>query len=211
MILFVVTIAMASSTDCFASGLSYGCNKIFIPLKSVLIIVAVCTITFVVSLIAGDYVVQFVDKDYAKTVGAIVLLFLGAYKLTSYTIKALTSKKQLDSQLKFSLFSLNFIVTICNQPEKADLDDNKSISCFESVFLAVALSLDGIAMGVSIGLGTTTFAFVGALTTVLLVSTFASLKVGVFIGRQLTKKTTLNLSWLSGVLLIGLALFNILN
>jgi len=209
MIIFALAIALASSTDCFASGLSYGINKIRIPLISTLIVVGTCTFTLVASIVLGKYIIEIFNISSTQNLGAIALLIMGIYKLISYIIKVITNKKQLNRSIKFSLFSLSFIINICNQPNSADIDNNKSISSFEAVFLAIALSIDGIAMGISTGLTQTSLAFVATIAGVLLLFTFCSITLGCYIGTTLSKKTNINLGWLSGILLIGIALYNI--
>jgi len=85
-----------------------------------------------------------------------------------------------------------------------DTDNSKVISAGEAAALSVALSLDGLAAGFGIAL---TNANIWAV--ILLAFAIGTLAVasGSLIGRKISGR--LNISWISGVLLIGLALYRL--
>ncbi|MCL1944327.1 MAG: manganese efflux pump [Firmicutes bacterium] len=210
MIIFALAISIASSIDCLATGLSYGYDKIKIPIKSMLIIIFGSSATLVATLALGDELAKYILPDTAKMIGAIILFTLGFYKLLSYVVMKLTTQNNLDKHIKFNLFSLQFIVQVCNQPKAADWDSNHIISGIEAIFLTLALSIDGMAIGLGAGMSNITPLFVGIIAVLLLLFTFASIKIGLKIGTILANKSPLNLGWLSGLLLIGLATYGVL-
>ena len=92
-------------------------------------------------------------------------------------------------------------------PEIADVDVSKSISPKEAVVLAVSLSLDGLAVGLGaamIGVN------VWILITFTLIADFVALLLGSLLGNNAANKLRFNISWLAGVILIGLAFMQLL-
>ena len=85
----------------------------------------------------------------------------------------------------------------------------KNISFTESFIMAFVLSADNITIGIGVGLnnGEIIFAVMALLFSFLIGLFF--LFAGQYLGRIIAKKTTLNLSYLSGVLLICLAIVQI--
>jgi len=82
----------------------------------------------------------------------------------------------------------------------------KTISPWQAAALAVSLSLDGLAVGFGAGLGGVnawaTLAFA-------LITDTAAVVMGCSLGLNLARKMRVNLAWLGGVVLIGLAILKI--
>lgn len=211
MILFAIAIVVASSTDCLTTGLSYGCNNIILPIFSQLIITLTCTLTIVLCIIlTNNITIHLISPRIARVIGAIILIILGLYKLSYQIIRTTAYRKRLNNQLKSSLLGIDLIVNICNQPKIADIDNNKNISPVESILVATALSIDGIAIGVGTGLAGVSLVFVALLGGLMLIGTYCSLKLGMYIGANLARKFNKNLGWLSGVLLMLIGIFNLI-
>jgi len=164
-------IAAAVSLDAFAASFAYGGKRIKIPLLSVLVISFVCAASLGVSLLAGEILGVFLPKQLTVLISFGILFSLGIWKLLD------------DSELK------NF-----------DTDDSKIISVGEAAALAVALSLDGLAVGFGAALG-------NANSVAVILCAFAigaaAVWLGGFLGLKIARKT--KVSWISGVLLILLA------
>jgi putative sporulation protein YtaF len=111
------------------------------------------------------------------------------------------------SPLTFKIFDFKFILQIYADEIKADLDESKILSPKEAFFLAVALSLDSLTVGFGCSLGSVNY-----LATVLLSFLVGALLLvlGGYVGKKISKNYNLNLSWLSGVLLIILAFIRII-
>ena len=202
-LLFVI----ALSADAFVASFAYGTNKIKIPPLSVLIISAVCTAVLALALYLGSIVSPLVPEWVTKAVCIFVLLILGLVKLFDGSVKALIRKKRgLKREIKFSLFSLTFILNIYADPKEADRDYSRVLSPAEAASLAIAVSLDGAAGGFGLGL-------VNADRLRLLLFSFvigmAAVLMGCRIGIKIADKLPLNISWLSGVILIALALLKL--
>ena len=95
------------------------------------------------------------------------------------------------------------MLSIYADPEKADRDQSKTISPAEAASLAIALSLDGLAVGFGAAMGN-----VNAWAVVLwsLVTNTAAILLGALLGNKIAQKLTFNLSWVSGAILILLAI-----
>jgi len=73
--------------------------------------------------------------------------------------------------------------------------------------LAIALSLDSLAIGFGSSLGNINYFNVILLS---LVSDMIAIWLGLFIGRKFVEKSKLNLSWLAGIILIILAVLKLI-
>jgi putative sporulation protein YtaF len=94
------------------------------------------------------------------------------------------------------------MLNVYANPEEADINASKTLSPKEAVYLAIALSIDGLAVGFGAGLIAVNHLLVIVLA--FLTDTIA-LTLGCRLGNKVVEKTVLNLSWLSGIVLIGLA------
>ncbi len=193
----------ALSTDAFAASLAYGTRRIRIPLLSVAVISGVCSGTLALSLWLGSLLRPVLPDGLTRGLGFSILFVLGFTKLFDSTIKAYIRRhKKLKKDIRFSLCSLRFILTVYADPEEADKDASRSLSPLEAASLALALSIDGLAAG--IGAGVTEVGWTGALILSFLVGAAAVL-TGHAVGWKLAERCPADLSWLGGVLLLSLA------
>lgn len=194
--------------DTFVTSIVYSSNKIKIPVVSGLIIDTICSLFLAISLFFGYLIKDFIPINIASTISFLLLLILGVYRLFEAFFKNLI-KKYYDkgSPLTFKIFEFKFILQIYADEIKADLDESKILSPKEAFFLAVALSLDSLTVGFGCSIGTVNY-----LATVLLSFLVGALLLvlGGYVGRKISKNSNLNLSWLSGVLLIILAFIRII-
>lgn len=194
--------------DTFVTSIVYSSNKIKIPVVSGLIIDTICSLFLAISLFFGYLIKDFIPINIASTISFLLLLILGVYRLFEAFFKNLI-KRYYDkgSPLTFKIFDFKFILQIYADEIKADLDESKILSPKEAFFLAVALSLDSLTVGFGCSLGTVNY-----LATVLLSFLVGALLLvlGGYVGKNISKNYNLNLSWLSGVLLIILAFIRII-
>lgn len=194
--------------DSFVASISYGTSKIRIPPLSVIIINLVCTATLACSLLIGSIFKSFLPGDLPVILGFMLLMALGIYRLFEYIFKSYISKcSKSDSPLKFKIFDFQFVLQVYANEIKADFDNSKSLNIKESFYLALALSLDSLAVGFGSSLCNINYTQVLILCFVIGI---LCVSLGVFIGRKFAQKLHLELSWLSGVLLILLAILRVL-
>lgn len=198
-----IMLASALSMDAFISGFAYGSNKIRIPMLSIQIINVICSSVLGISLLAGIVVRQYIPSWLTLTICFAILFVLGITKLLDSATKSLIRKyNNLNKEIKFSMFNFRFILNLCANPEDADVDASRIISPIEATSLAIALSLDGLAIGFGAALGN-----INGLAVFLcsLVTNALAVILGCYVGNRFTRKLSFNLSWLGGILIIILA------
>lgn len=202
-LLEALMLSSALSMDAFVSGFAYGSNKIKIPISSVIIINIVCSSILGLSLLIGSVVRDNIPVWITTVICFALLFFLGIAKLLDSITKTFIKKHtKVNKKINFSMFNFKFILHLYAEPEKADVDCSKTISSIEAISLAIALSLDGLAIGFGAGLSD-----INCMLVILcaLVTDATCIILGSYIGNKVACKTCFNLSWLSGVLLILLA------
>ena len=198
-----IVLVVALSTDAFVASFAYGSNKIKIPFLSAQIINIVCSFILGFSLLIGNTIRQYIPVGWTPIICFGILFILGIIKLLDSTIKSFIKKHgNLKHKIKFSMFSVHFILQVYATPEEADRDYSKILTAGAAVSLAIALSLDGLAVGFGAALGE-----INVLQVVLFSLIFGTIAVqlGCWIGNKVAEKIPFNLEWLSGVLLIILA------
>ncbi len=196
-------IAMSLSIDAFAASFAYGSNQIKIPMRSIQTINLICSAITGVALLAGSILQQFIPEWLTTGISFTILLILGIVKLLDSIAKSLIQKyRQYNREVKFSLFCFSFILQLYITPEHADIDNSKILSPSEAASLAVALSLDGIAVGFGAALGGIS---VWAVIISSLITNMIALCGGAWVGNRISRDTPVNLSWLGGGVLIVMA------
>ncbi|EKQ53413.1 MULTISPECIES: sporulation membrane protein YtaF [unclassified Clostridium] len=190
--------------DSFVASIAYGTSKIRIPPSSVIVINLVCTSTLAISLFIGSIIKSLLPNNLPIILGFLLLMLLGIYRLFEYVFKSYISKcSKSDKPLTFKIFDFQFVLQVYADEIKADFDKSKCLNIKESVYLALALSLDSLAVGFGSSLCNINY------TQVLILCFIVGIlcvSLGVFLGRKFTQKLNLELSWLSGALLILLAI-----
>jgi len=196
-------IASSLSIDALAAGFAYGSKKIRIPMLSVQIINIVCCAIIGLSMFVGHWLRPFLADGLADGIAFAVLFIIGLIKLMDGIVKSVIRKHtSLDKAFRFSVFDIQFILRMYADPEIADSDVSAHLSPGEAAALAVSLSLDGMAVGFAAALaGVNPW----ALLAWSLVTNFVALVLGRRLGHSLADRLPFNISWVAGVVLIGLA------
>ena len=194
----------ALSLDAFAASFVYGTDRVKIPAASVAVITALSTGILVLFLLLGKWFGGLIPPRATSVLCFLILFALGFIKLFDSTIKSFIRKSDFfERKVCFSISNLNFILTVYADPSAANGEDIAVLSPVEALSLGLALSLDSAAAGFGAGMMVTHLPLTILLS--LLLNTAAVL-LGSFLGRTLAKRSSLDLSWLSGLLLMGLAL-----
>lgn len=201
-------LAASLSADALTAGFAYGSKKIRIPALSAHIINVICVAVIGAAMFFGHLAKPFLSPAVATGIAFAVLFLMGAAKLADSIVKSLIRKHTgLDRAFSFSLFDVRFILRLYADPEAADADVSAHLSAREATALAVSLSLDGMAVGFAAALaGVNPW----ALLAWSLVLNFLALLMGQKLGSSLAEKLPFNISWLGGVVLIGLAFARLL-
>jgi len=196
-------LAASVSIDAFAAAFAYGCKKIKISVASINIINLICTCIIGLSFFFGSLLTRYIPPQFALWLSFSILFVIGLTKLfDSITKSFIRRHTQFNKEIKLSVFNFKLAMRVYADPEEADADVSKSISPREAAVLAVSLSLDGIAVGFGaaiIGINAP------AVILFSLVMGFAALLSGGQLGNRAAEKIKFNISWLGGVMLIGLA------
>ncbi|WP_460280492.1 sporulation membrane protein YtaF [Clostridium sp. CTA-5] len=194
--------------DSFVASIAYGTSKIKIPPVSALIINLVSTCTLGISLFIGSIVKKFLPGNLPMIIGFILLMCLGIYRLFECIFKSYISKRsKIDTPLTFKLFDFKFVLDVYADETKADFDNSKILNPKEAFYLALALSLDSLAVG--FGSSLTSINYLQVIILCFIIG-FLAVSIGVFVGKKVADNINIELSWLSGVLLIILAIIKFL-
>jgi putative sporulation protein YtaF len=210
MFVLIETAVLASSlsADSFTAGFAYGSKKITIPTLSILIITFICCAMTGLSLFFGNLLKPYLPSGLAIGIAFTVLFIIGLIKLLDGITKSIIRRHaSLDKAIRFSLFNFKFILRLYADPEAADADTSGCISSGEAAALAASLSLDGVAVGFGAALaGINGWALLGWSFII----NIAAIYLGRYAGHMLASKLPWNISWISGVVLIGLAFSRLL-
>lgn len=189
--------------DAFIASMAYGTSKIKIPFTSSLLISFIGSFMLGISLFFGSFLKDFLPEKISIFFSFSVLMIIGIYKLFEGLFKAFIRKgRKTDRPLKFKIFDINFVLQVYADEVKADFDKSKTLTLKEAFYLSIALSFDSLATGIA---GSALIDSYILTIFLCFVMGIILIYVGVFIGTKLSEKTNLDLSWLSGFLLMLLA------
>lgn len=203
-----ILLVTALCIDAFVASIAYGTNKIKIPFISIITINVVCSSLLGISLYLGSLIREMVPGNFIAMIGILILLILGIYQLFESLVKGLIDKQlNKNKKINFQLFDLRFVLEVYVDGIKADIDKSKRLNTKEAFALALALSLDGLAAGVGSGLGSINYVQVLLYSLIFHMIAIGS---GILLGRKISKESKINISWVSGTILIFLALFKLI-
>ena len=193
--------------DTFLASIAYGTEKIKIPLSSSIIINLVCSSFLGISLLLSNILNDFITIGIANILSFLLLLSIGVYRIFEVFFKKYIRKfSNKNTPLTFKVFDFKFVLQIYADEIKADYDKSKLLTAKEAFYLSVALSLDSLAVGFSSGLVYVNY--IQVMVLCFLVGMICII-LGSYLGRYFTNIINMNLSWISGVLLIILAILRI--
>ncbi|RDW15601.1 sporulation membrane protein YtaF [Oceanobacillus chungangensis] len=202
--LFLLVIAV--SLDGFGVGITYGMQKIKVPLRALFIIMVCSGLVLLISMTLGKVLETLISADTARVLGGVILITLGIFSLVNIIRSKL--KKQHVTETDPNSTTLSDIKTVLSTPDKADLDQSGIISVSEAVLLGFALSLDAFGAGI----GASMLGYSPILTAFLIASMsglflFSGIRIGILLAQhQKFQRLTL----LPPALLIGLGIVNII-
>lgn len=198
--LFLVS---ALSLDAFAASFAYGTNRIRIPLKSAVIISLICSAMLGGALFMGRLLQNLIPKGLTVGICFTILFLLSLTKFFDFFIKMwIQRSKDASPKVDFHFLNFHFLLQIMCDATQADVDHSKELSSKEAAALSLALSFDGLAAGLGAGMAGSSLP--PALFLSFLLSMLSVLS-GCFLGNKIAGKTELNLTWVSGVILLVLA------
>ena len=177
-----------------------------IPLISTLVIGLLSGGLLGLSLFLGTQAGSVIPHGLAGALSFGILFGLGTLRVFDSWLKNWIRRRGDRGQINFSAFRLNFILQVYADPQTADADGSQSLSPGEALSLGIALSLDSLAAGLGAGL-TRANPLLGA--AIVAVLTIIAIGIGGKLGGKLAGVLTRDISWLSGGLLILLAVLQL--
>ncbi len=201
-----ILLVIAMITDTFLASLSYSSGKIKIPFISGLIISVISSAVLTISLCISKFAGMYIPDNFCRISGAILLGLIGTVQFCQNGLKSILKKHSGNGRLSFRFFNIGFVISVYLDETKADADRSNVLSAKESIALAAALSIDSISGGLGAGLSG---ANVFRVCIMSLIFGLLSIAAGSKLGAGISHKS-IDLSWLSGVFLIILAIIKLL-
>ena len=192
MFLAILLLSISVSVDSFGIGITYGIRNTAISKSADIILFFVSLLFASTSIFVGNVLFSVMPKSIVQFVSIALLICMGIWIIYE-TIKPEKTKK------------VGITIQVIKNPITSDLNNSNVIEINEAIYLAIALSLDSICVGIS----GASFGIYGLLFPVLVpLFQLLFLNVGLKLGKKIVISDFLKLipskSWniLSGILLI---------
>ena len=236
MIITIIALALSVSVDAFGIGITYGLRKTKLSTSAKFILFFVSLAFVSLSVIFGYFLIAILPEKIIKIISVILLVIMGliiiyeALRDTEENPCIGNKKKSLNKDniivgnnnisndektnreaqkiYKIFLKPLGITIQIIRNPISSDLNNSKVIEKNEAIYLALALSLDSICVGVT----SSSFGLASLLFPILVpLFQFIFLNVGINLGKRIVKYDTSFKKWniISGVILIVIGLLRI--
>lgn len=203
-----ILVVLVLSLDAFTASVAYGADHIQIPFRSALIVSGLGTAFLAVSVLTGGFLGNFIPSYFCTAVSVGILMTVGLLNFFQGAMKSfLRTKSDGTGNFHFKVREIAFVIEVFLDETKADRDHSKTLSIRESCYLGIALSIDSLATGFGIGFSQVSLweivvcSFVVNLTAIL---------AGALVGRKMFHMARIDLSWLGGLMIIGIAMMKLL-
>ena len=204
----IILLAATLSIDAFAVSAAHAMKGTRIPFFSKIIMCIIAAVYFAASVWCGQYIARLLSPSAASTVGIALMgcvcvwmamqIYFGNRKNNNPSATAAVVNEK---SYSISIKPLGLTLKIIKNPMLSDIDNSKTISGFEAIFLATALSIDSI----SVGIGYSISGSVHILAPLLVgAAQFLFMCAGGFAGNKLSKKINSDKLQFVSVFVIGL-------
>lgn len=203
-LLSVVFLAIAVSFDALAIGITYGLNRITIPLWSNVVLSLVSGCTFLVTMLLGALFERRLDPRLTTILGGVIFLALGFYSLwRNYRVTQVSGVL-----INWRIPVLGLIIQVFKEPLSADADQSKHITSAEALILGGALALDATAAGFGAAVLTLP---VWPTTMAVMLASLVFISQGLKVGASLVDdpKKQQDWRWVPGTIILFLGLFKL--
>ena len=198
MLITIILLALSVSIDSLGIGITYGIRKTSISSSGKFILFFVSLLLGVVSVAFGHFLIYILPVNIIKIISVFLLCIMGF--LIIYEATNNNEKKEYKTH-KIFLKSLGITIQIIRNPISSDLNNSKIIEKNEALYLAFALSLDSICVGIT----SSSFGMYSLLFPILVpLFQFIFLNAGIVLGKTLVSYNTSLKKWniISGIILI---------
>ena len=194
----------AVSIDSLTAGLTYGTQRVHIKLSAYLILVCVPAAFIAAANRVGSYIFLFLPKTILPILSCVLLALIGFSKLSESLIRLLARRHpSLTRNWGCKIKQIHIVFTVYLSPEDANREDVQVLSPKEALLLSLALSLDSVLVGMAYTTGPIPLAVLFLLAALFNLLLFS---VGYGFGHLIFRVLRIDLSWLSGLFLLLLAL-----
>lgn len=201
-LLSILFFCVASSSDSFVIGLSYGSKSIRINFWSNFLVACISSLGTFFAMLLGKSISLNIPQYYTRILGSGLLILFGIYVLISSTRgkedKSVKARRNVDKKHYHDYIE---------HPELLDRDNSKEIDLKEAVALGSILSINniGIGIGASIsGLNLYTTSLLSLLFSIIFI------KFGFGIGNKISSGRMARYSeYISAVLIIALGIYEL--
>ena len=198
---------LAVSIDSLSAGFAYGTSRVQIKPLSGILLVFIPSVTITLMTKIGAYIFSLFPTWLFSTLSFLLLFILGCEKLIESLIRHLAARHpDIIGNWACKIKQLNIIFTIYFSPEDANKQDTQVLSAKEAFFLSLALSLDSILASMAFSYQVPSLIICFLLAVIFHFLLFLS---GFVLGTLISKKFSIDLSWLSGLFLLLLALYTL--
>lgn len=198
----------AVSIDSLTAGLTYGTGRVHIKFPSYLILVCVPTLFITAANRIGSYIFLFLPKSALPILSFCLLALIGISKLSESLIRLIAHRHpSLTRNWGCKIKQIHIIFTVYLSPEDANQDDLQVLSPKEALLLSLALSLDSVLVGMAFTTGPIPLAMLFFLALLFNLILFSA---GYGFGHLISSVLHIDLSWLSGLFLLLLAIQTLL-
>ena len=204
----VLLFMLAVSVDSLTDGFSYGASRVHIKLVSAVFLVFIPSAFITLMTQAGSLLFSLFPSAVLSLLSFLLLFFLGCEKLLESLIRHLARAcPDIIGNWTCKIKQLNIIFTIYFSPEEANRQEVQILSGKEAFFLSLALSLDSMFASMAFSCQVTSLLFLFFAAAFF---HFLLFSLGYLSGLLVSKKVSFDLSWLSGLFLLLLALGTLL-
>lgn len=201
----MLVLICATCCDSFFMSVAYGAERIKISWKATAIIAFCGSSLLGISIGLAKTLTSFLSPEIGKWISFFILIGLGLTHLFQAQVKRYV-KKHKHQPLIIKMKGISFVIDIFLDETEADQDHSKELSVSEAVYLGIALSLDSLASGLAYGIGVVNL---GVLLGCSFVFGMILIVLGSALGKRLMYRFSDDVSWLSGCLLMILALLRL--
>lgn len=195
---------LAVTLDSLTAGLTYGTRRVSISAGSYLILICVPAFFITAARQIASVLACLLPPRALPLLSFALLFLLGVSKLAESLIRLLAKRHpSLARNWGCRIKQINIIFTVYLSPEDANQTDLETLSAREALLLSLALSLDSVLVGLAYTAQSVSWLLLFALAALCNLVFFLS---GYLFGHFLRRLFHVDLSWLSGLCLLLLAL-----
>ena len=198
----------AVSVDSLTAGLTYGTQRVRIRRSAYLVLVFVPALFITLANRIGSCICYFLPENILPFLSFTLLMLLALSKLTESLLRFLARRyPSLSRNWGLKIKQINIIFTVYLSPEDANQEDLQILSAREALLLSLALSLDSVLVGMAFTTGPLPLLLLFLLAAFF---NFLLFTAGYAFGHLVSSVLRIDLSWLSGLFLLLLALQSLL-